>query len=46
MLVKQKMNSIFFAGDSIITITSEAIEAIIHDLGKSWDAKHIPIHKI
>ena len=37
---------IFFAGDSIITITSEAIEVIIHDLGKSWEAKHIPIHKI
>ena len=37
---------IFFAGDSIITITSEAIEVIIHDLGKSWYARHIPIHKI
>jgi len=37
---------IFFAGDSIITIISEVIEVAMHDLGKPWDVKHIPAHKI
>ena len=38
--------NIFFAGNSIITITSEVIEVALHDLGKPWNVKHIPIHKI
>ena len=38
--------NIFFAGDSIITIISEVIEVSLHDLGKPWKVKHIPIHKI
>ena len=37
---------IFFAGNSIITIISEVIEVALHDLGKPWYVKHIPIHKI
>ena len=37
---------IFFAGDSIITIISEVIEVALHDIGKPWNVKHIPIHKI
>ena len=37
---------IFFAGDSIITIISEVIAVALHDLGKPWNVKHIPIHKI
>jgi len=37
---------IFFAGNSIITITSEVIEIAMHDLGKPWNVKHFPIHKI
>ena len=37
---------IFFAGGSIITIVSEVIEVALHDLGKPWNVKHIPIHKI
>ena len=37
---------VFFAGDSIITIISEVIEVALHDLGKPWNVKHIPIHKI
>ena len=37
---------IFFAGDSIITIISEVIEVAMHDIGKPWNVKHIPIHKI
>ena len=37
---------IFFAGDSIITITSEVIEVTLHDLGKPWQVKHAPVHKI
>ena len=36
----------FFSGDSVITLISEAIEVIMHDLGKPWDVKHAPIHKI
>ena len=37
---------IFFAGDSIITITAEVIEVSLNDLGKPWDVKHIPMHRI
>ena len=37
---------IFFAGDSIITLISEAVVVIMHDLGKSWNVKRIPKHKI
>jgi hypothetical protein len=36
----------FFAGGSIITIDSETIEIVMNDLGKSWNVKHIPKHKI
>ena len=38
--------NIFFAGDSIITIISEVIEVSLHDLGRPWNVKHIPVHKI
>ena len=38
--------NIFFAGDSIITLISETIEVVMHDLGKAWSVKHIPKHKI
>ena len=37
---------IFFSGDSVITLVSEAIEVVMHDLGKPWNVKHVPIHKI
>ena len=37
---------IFFAGGSIITIISEVIEVTLHDLGKPWNVKRIPEHKI
>ena len=37
---------IFFAGESIMTIISEVIEVALHDLGKPWNVKHTPIHKI
>ena len=37
---------IIFAGGSVITLISEAIEVTMHDLGKSWEVKHFPQHKI
>ena len=37
---------IFFSGGRIITLISEAIDVIMEDLGKTWDTKHIPVHKI
>ena len=37
---------IFFSGDSVITLVSEAIEVVMHDLGKPWNVKHFPIHEI
>ena len=37
---------IFFSGDSIITIKAEVIGIILNDIGKSWDVKSIPKHKI
>ena len=36
----------FFSGDGVITLVSEAIEVVMHDLGKPWNVKHVPIHKI
>ena len=37
---------IFFAGNGIITVISEAIQVNLQDLGKPWITKHIPIHRI
>ena len=37
---------IFFSGGGIITINSEVIEVVMHDLDKPWNVKHIPTHKI
>ena len=37
---------IFFSGDGIITLISEAVEVVMHDLGKAWNVKHTPEHKI
>ena len=37
---------IFFSGDSAVTLTLEAIDVILQDLGKPWEAKYLPKHKI
>ena len=34
-----------FAGGAAITLISESIEVVMHDLGVSWNVKHIPKHK-
>ena len=46
--VSNKNNEIsfYFAGGGVITLISESIEAIMHDLGESWNVKHVPKHKI
>ena len=36
----------FFAGGAAITLISESIEVVMHDLGVPWNVKHIPKHKI
>ena len=36
----------FFSGNGIITLISEAVEVVMNDLGKAWNVKHIPEHKI
>lgn len=36
----------FFAGGGVITLISEFIEAVMHDIGKPWNVRHIPKHKI
>ena len=36
----------FFAGGGVITLISESIEVIMHDLGRPWNVKHVPKHKI
>jgi hypothetical protein len=38
--------NIFFAGNGIITIICESIDVIMEDLGKSWEVKKAPLHKI
>ena len=37
---------IFFSGGGIITIISEVIEVTMSDLGKSWNVKYFPAHKL
>tara|TARA_B100000029_G_C17503541_1_gene933582 strand:- start:311 stop:760 length:450 start_codon:yes stop_codon:yes gene_type:complete len=37
---------IFFSGEGVITLICEAIEVIMNDLGKPWNVKYIPEHKI
>ena len=37
---------IFFSGGGIITIISEVIEVTMSDLGKPWNVKYFPAHKI
>ena len=36
----------FFAGGGVITLISESIEVVMHDLQVPWNVKHIPKHKI
>ena len=36
----------FFSGQGIVTLISEAIEVVLHDLGEAWNVKHIPKHRI
>ena len=36
----------FFAGGAAITLISESIEVVMHDLGVPWCVNHIPKHKI
>ena len=36
----------FFSGGAAISLISESIEVVMHDLGVSWNVKHIPKHKI
>ena len=37
---------IFFSGGGIITIISEVIEETMSDLGKPWNVKYFPAHKL
>ena len=37
---------ILFAGESAITLVTEFIEVIMHDLGQAWNVKHFPKHQI
>ena len=36
----------FFAGGAAITLITETIEVVMHDLGIPWNVKHTPEHKI
>ena len=37
---------IFFAGEGVITLITETIDLMLHDLGEPWNVKFTPIHKI
>jgi len=37
---------LIFAGDSVITVFAEEIDAYLDDLGQSWNVKKAPRHKI
>ena len=45
-LNKNYETNFFFAGGGVITLLSESIDVIMHDLGEPWVVKHIPKHKI
>ena len=36
----------FFSGESMITLISEAVEVVMHDIGEPWIVKYVPKHKI
>jgi len=46
ILGKNNEINFFFAGGGVITLISESIEVAMHDLGKPWNVRHIPKHKI
>jgi len=46
ILSKNNEINFFFAGGGVITLISEFIEAVMHDLGKPWNVRHTPKHKI
>ena len=37
---------LIFAGDGIITVFAEEIDALLDDMGESWNVKKTPRHKI
>ena len=46
ILSKNNEINFFFAGGGVITLISESIEAVMHDLGVPWNVRHTPKHKI
>ena len=46
ILSKNYEIDIFFSGGGVITLISESIDVVMHDLGTPWNVKHIPKHKI
>ena len=46
ILSKNYEINFFFSGGGVITLISEFIEVVMHDIGASWNVKHIPKHKI
>ena len=46
VLNKNYKINFFFSGGGVITLISELIEVVMHDLGVSWYVKHFPKHKI
>ena len=46
ILSKNNEINFFFAGGGVITLISESIEAVMHDLGEPWNVRHAPKHKI
>ena len=37
---------IYFSGGGTITMISDGIDIVLDDLGKPWNVKYVPIHKI
>ena len=46
ILSKNSEINFLFAGGGVITLISESIEAVMQDLGESWNVRHTPKHKI
>ena len=43
---ENRVINFFFSGGGVITLISETIDAVMHDLGKAWNVKYTPKHKI
>ena len=45
-VLRKNNEIIFFARGGVITLISESIDVVMHDLGEPWNVRHTTKHKI